>query len=294
MARAAQFRILAGVDGSVQSRAALATLIDGPWPEDVRVRAVAARRTRSPEHRSIVFAALDRGADDAAEQARRALARRWPDAEAVVVDTTPIDGILTEAKHFRADLVAVGWRGHGSARRLLMGSVSRGVVRGARCAVLVVRRRPRAPITRIVLAFDGSANARRAVELVARLSPAPAGRVTLVGVAELLAPSSRGPSLAGIRASIARGLKNINTKRSRAAMRALKLAAQELTRAGWQTRVVVRTGEPLRELIDSVSRTRAELLVVGARGTSPVRQLLLGSVAEGVLHRSPVPVLIAR
>jgi hypothetical protein len=31
-----------------------------------------------------------------------------------------------------------------------------------------------------------------------------------------------------------------------------------------------------------------------ARGTSGVRQLLLGSVAEGVLNRSPVPVLLAR
>jgi nucleotide-binding universal stress UspA family protein len=50
----------------------------------------------------------------------------------------------------------------------------------------------------------------------------------------------------------------------------------------------------LRELIDTVHTSRAELLVVGARGTSGVRRLLLGSVAEGVLSWSPVPVLLAR
>lgn len=51
---------------------------------------------------------------------------------------------------------------------------------------------------------------------------------------------------------------------------------------------------PLRELIDSASKSQTDLLVVGARGTSGVRHLLLDSVAEGVLDRSPLPVLLAR
>src|SRR5688572_14321006 len=42
-----------------------------------------------------------------------------------------VEGILHEAERFRADLIAVGWRGHGAARRLLMGNVSRGVVQAA-------------------------------------------------------------------------------------------------------------------------------------------------------------------
>jgi nucleotide-binding universal stress UspA family protein len=289
----APFRILAGVDGSAQARAALATLVEGPWPAAARVRVVVARHTRRPHQRSILLSALDRNADDAAERARRTLADRWPDAEAIVVDKAPSEGILTEAANFRADLIAVGWRGYGTARRLLMGSVSRGVVRGAKCAVLVVRRRPPAPIRNIMVAFDGSPNAGRAVSLVARLAPGRDGRVTLVGVAELMVTSSRGPTVGGIRASISRELRRLNTERSRAAMRALNTAAQELKDAGWRTRTELRTGEPLRELMDSVRRSRAQLLVVGARGTSGVRHLLLGSVAEGALNRSPVPVLLA-
>jgi nucleotide-binding universal stress UspA family protein len=89
-------------------------------------------------------------------------------------------------------------------------------------------------------------------------------------------------------------LRRINTERSSAAMKELNRAAQELKRAGWRTRIEVKTGEPLRELIDSMSSSRSDLMVVGARGTSGVRYLLLGSVAEGVLNRSPVPVLLAR
>jgi nucleotide-binding universal stress UspA family protein len=294
MAKKVEFRILVGVDGSAHARAALATLIDGPWPDATRVRVVVARRTRRPHQRSILLSALDRNADDEAERARVKLARRWDDADAVVVDKAPTEGILSEAKRFRADVIVVGWRGYGAVRGLLMGSVSRGVVRKAKCAVLVVRRRPTAPIRNITIAFDGSPNAERAVSLVARLSPVRDGRVTLVRVADLIVPSSRGPTVGGIRGSIAHELKRINEERSTAAARTLNRAADELKRAGWRTRTDFRTREPLRELIDSVTKSNAELLVVGARGTSGVRHLLLGSVAEGVLSRSPVPVLVAR
>jgi nucleotide-binding universal stress UspA family protein len=209
------------------------------------------------------------------------------------VNKAAIKGILQEAERFRADLVAVGWRGHGTARRLLMGSVSRGVVRGVKCAVLVVRQRPMR-VRKIVIAFDGSANAQRAVQLVARLVAPPDGRVTLVTVAEVLAPSSHGPFVGGIRATIAREVRRINAEGAKAAKKALNRAAAELERSGWRTHTQLRTGEPLRELMVAVGTEDPDILVVGARGTSGVRQLLLGSVAEAILNRSPVPVLLAR
>jgi nucleotide-binding universal stress UspA family protein len=37
---------------------------------------------------------------------------------------------------------------------------------------------------------------------------------------------------------------------------------------------------------------RADLLVVGARGVTGLTHMLLGSVAEGALNRSSVPILI--
>jgi nucleotide-binding universal stress UspA family protein len=280
-------------DGSSQARAAVATVLAVPWPAETHVRAVIARQLRPPYSRSILLTALDQSAEEDAARARRTLARRWPSAEAVVVEKAAVEGILHEAERSRADLVAVGWRGHGTARRLLMGSVSRGVVRGAKCAVLVVRQRPRR-VRRIVIGFDASPNAQRAVQLVAKLVAPPDGRVTLVSVAEVLALRSHGPAVGGIRSTIAHEVRRINAERARAAMKALKRAAAELRRSGWGTRTQVLTGEPLRELMAAVGTADPQLLVVGARGTSGVRRLLLGSVAEGVLNRSRVPVLLAR
>jgi nucleotide-binding universal stress UspA family protein len=56
----------------------------------------------------------------------------------------------------------------------------------------------------------------------------------------------------------------------------------------------VREGVPLPELLQEAAASRADLVVVGARGTGGLARLLLGSVAEGVLDHSPVPVLLVK
>ena len=116
--------------------------------------------------------------------------------------------------------------------------------------------------------------------------------MTLVSAVELLTPPSRG-RVPGA-ASIAREVKRQNAIRARAATKALSRAAAGLKRIGWHTRTMLVHGEPLRDLLGAVATSRAQLLVVGGRGTSGVRYLLLGSVAEGALNQSPVSVLVAR
>ena len=222
---------------------------------------------RAEYRRSILLTALDRGAEMAAERARRTLSRRWPDVEVEVLDTTPVEGILGEAERFQADVIVVGWRGHGAVRRLLMGSVSRGVVRGSKCTVLVVRRSQR--VRKIVVGVDGSPTAKRALAFVGRLVPPRDGRVTLVSAVELMTVPSQG-RVPGA-AALAREVKRQNTIRARTATKDLNRAAAELKRIGWQTRTMLVHGEPLRDLLGAVAAARAQLLVVGARGTSGVR-----------------------
>lgn len=290
MATQREFRVLVATDGSRDARAAIATTMHFPWPARTRVRAISARRTGAEYRRSILLTALDRGAEKAADSARRALSRRWPDVEIEVVDESPVPGILGEAERFRAEVIVVGWRGQGAVRRLLMGSVSRGVVRGSTRAVLVVRRPQR--VRKIVVGVDGSPTSKRALAFVGRLVPPRDGHVTLVSGVELMTVPSRG-RVPGA-AAIAREIRRTNTIRARTATNELNRAAAELKRSGWHTRTVLLHGEPLRDLLGAVAAARAQLLVVGARGTSGLRHLLLGSVAEGALNRCPVAVLVAR
>ena len=182
--------LLVATDGSRHAQAAIATTFIFRGPLERASGRSLRDRTRAEYRRSILLTALDRGAEMTAHKARRALSRRWPDVEIEVVDKKPVEGILAEAERFRADVIVVGWRGHGAVRRLLMGSVSRGVVRGAKCAVLVVRRSQR--VRKIVIGFDGSPTARRALAFVGRLVPPRDGHVTLVSGVELMTAPSQG------------------------------------------------------------------------------------------------------
>jgi nucleotide-binding universal stress UspA family protein len=190
MSRQKEFRVLVATDGSHAARAAITITLHFPWPARTRVRVVSARKTRAEYRRSILSSSPDRGAEIAGDSARHTLSRRWPEVELEILDKTPVEGILGEAKHFQADVIVLGWRGHGAVRRLLMGSVSRGVVRGATCAVLIVRRSLR--VRRMVVGVDESAGAGRALAFVGRLVPPRNGRVTLVSAVELMTVPTRG------------------------------------------------------------------------------------------------------
>src|SRR3970282_1646474 len=144
---------------------------------------------------------LDRTAEAVAKSTARAMSRRWPDAQVRVVDASPVDAILREAARRQADVIVMGWRGHGAVRRLLTGSVSRGVIRGAPCAVLVVRRALR-EVRHTVVGFDNSAHAQRAVKLVSSFSPPRGGRVSLFTAVDTMHVPSQGLVLPDTRAAV--------------------------------------------------------------------------------------------
>ena len=291
MSARTRFRVVTAVDESPGARAALAAALAFPWPRGSCARAIVARGA-APSHPDwpvTLWRALDASADAAAATARRDLRRRWPDAEARVVDRAPVDAIIAESR--QADAVVLGR--HGRLVRLLLGSVSRAVIRRARCACLVARTRPRA-IRRLVIGVDGSRHARRAVEFVARLEPPAGGNVTIVRVLE----SMRVPSLAmmpsRLRARITREFEALEARSVRAAERELRQAAARLRRTGWTVRTLIRRGAPLDELLRVVVGGRGHTLVIGARGAGAIQTLLLGSVAQGAVNRARVPVLVVR
>jgi nucleotide-binding universal stress UspA family protein len=149
-------------------------------------------------------------------------------------------------------------------------------------------------IREIVIGFDGSPKSRRAIVLVAKLAVPKGGRVTLVRSVERIGVPSQVLVAAGTRAIVAQEIRQLNTESLAKGRTEARLAAATLESAGWNVCIVVTNGEPLNDLLAEVENLQSGLLVVGARGTSGIRQLLLGSVADGALNRSPVSVLIAR
>lgn len=56
----------------------------------------------------------------------------------------------------------------------------------------------------------------------------------------------------------------------------------------------VQVGEPAEEIVDYARLEQVDMIIMGSRGLSPIKEILLGSVSDKVLHTAPCPVLIVR
>jgi nucleotide-binding universal stress UspA family protein len=68
------------------------------------------------------------------------------------------------------------------------------------------------------------------------------------------------------------------------------LRAVDLTGVDYETQEEI--GEPSARLIDICNRVDADLLVVGRRGAGLLRRMMVGSVANHLVHEAPCPVLV--
>lgn len=286
------FHVLVAVDGSKPAKIAVSTAAAFCWPERAKLHALAVREL-ALDLGGPARDELEAAAKDAAEQARRALARTASGSRASVVDGPVGPALLASARKLRARAIVVGTRGHGPIRRLVLGSTSRFLVRESRVPVLVVRDRP-ASGRRVVLGVDGSPQSRRAAAFLAALEPARGARVNVVAAVEQLRLPSLGSMPSGVRDSLRTRAAELAQEKLRRAQRAVDASARRLEAAGWSVKTDVAEGVPLEVLLARVRSERADLLVVGARGVGGMRRWLLGSVAEGALQHAGCAVLITQ
>lgn len=286
--------VLVASDGSSSARAAASFARHLPWPDDTRTIGVVAAATPPTSGLGLLYRnTLVQSYRSEAQRLDTFLRARFSKSRVALVDQQPVDAILAEQRRRRAHVIVVGCRGLGVLGQFLLGSVSRRLVREAPCAVLVVKRSP-STIRRYVIAVDGSAASLRGVRFIERLQPTAGARVLLVGVVPPIPLPLMGRMPASIRSDVREYAALEQTKREGVARRHLDKAAKRLRTAGWNVKTDIRRGIPVVEILKAASTWRADLLVFGARSTRGLNRLLLGSVADGLVSRSPASVLIAR
>lgn len=68
----------------------------------------------------------------------------------------------------------------------------------------------------------------------------------------------------------------------------------QLKPSGVSMRSIVREGPPIETVIEVAQAVGADLIVIGTSGRTGLRRAIMGSVAEGVIRRSSISVLVAR
>jgi nucleotide-binding universal stress UspA family protein len=74
----------------------------------------------------------------------------------------------------------------------------------------------------------------------------------------------------------------------------LEEARRRAAEAGVDVDPVVETGRPARTIVGYAEEHDVDAVVMGSHGRNGVVRVLLGSVAETVVRRSPVPVTVVR
>ncbi|HEY4685077.1 MAG TPA: universal stress protein [Dehalococcoidia bacterium] len=141
----------------------------------------------------------------------------------------------------------------------------------------------------VLWATDGSASARNAVPLLRGLVLPAAERLTVLTVA----PHSL---ISGARPDPAFIARVTPAARRGALVEAEQLAMREATALDppFKPDVLSRWGHPIQEVLRAARSLAADLIVLGAKGHSNLRILVLGSVSQGVVQHATLPVLIAR
>lgn len=281
--------VVVGVDGSVRAVEAVRWGAAEAARRGVPVRLVAA--VHGAADRVLRPELVQRYEDILAAHARDALvdaaAVAVRDAPGVEVESELVTGgavaVLREAAE-RALLVVIGDRGLSKVEGLLAGSVSVALAAHADCPVVVVRG-PEAsgPDERPVLVgVDGSPAGEAALAFA--YEAASFRHVGLVAVHtwwDLVADPVLAPLLDWEAIEDDERL----------------LLAERL--AGWAEKYpdvaverVVTRGRPAGVLLGQAAR--AQLVVVGSRGRGEFAGLVLGSVSNTLLHRSPCPVAVVR
>ncbi len=210
----------------------------------------------------------------------------------------PRHGIVVAAEQWCAQLVVVGARGLGRLERLLLGSVSRAVVHGAKVPVWVVRSRP-APAhqgMRIILACESPELGRPSAELLAKFSwPQGSECRTLTVVSSMFA--GRVPDWLQQQArsseveSMAQAWAREHDEEIRANVTRMQEFVQTLPPPFPTCRPLVAEGDAASEILAATFREEADLVVVGVHGKRFFTSAILGSTSEAVLNHAECSVL---
>lgn len=202
----------------------------------------------------------------------------------------PASTIVDLATEVRAELILMGSRGRGPLKSMVLGSVSAEVVDHAPCPVLVVRGSIDSPF---MFAADGSATAAAAITFLVGNRLLVDHRVEVLSVLPRSAQHGIDP-IAGMSDAVLAAREREHAEvRKQAETRAAE-AALRLAEGSFQVRWSISEGDPAHEIIEAANELGCGLVVVGTRGITGVKRLVLGSVARNVLLHTHASVLIVR
>ncbi len=141
-----------------------------------------------------------------------------------------------------------------------------------------------------MVAYDGSRDAATAVNLAASLSSKFNAELLLVHV--FSSPAVGVSAASGMPGPDYRQMEEaMNEAGKKTLSQGLQLAAESGVKARGE---LIEAPSVVEAIVDYAARQGADLIVVGTRGMTGFKKLILGSVSSGLISHAHCPVLVAR
>jgi len=299
-------KILLATDGSDTAEAAVDFLARFPFPKQSEVTMLTVIREDVFEEKDVeglsdeLRQTLKETRDSVREEGEQLIASEverlrkagWAGSTEVRFGH-PAHEIVRAAEDLKVDLLVVGSHGLKGMRRFLLGSVSSNVLHYAPCSVLIVRTPTEEPAPaegekawRVLLAYDNSEPAKKAVELCASL---PIDEKVAVHALSVL------PLVKLYRQDIQQRLSTLWHQKKKAAQAALEWVTREVSWTTSNVSAEIReSSDVAQEILDDATRLNSDLIILGDKGKSAIEKFLIGTVTNRVARHAPCSVWVVR
>ena len=197
----------------------------------------------------------------------------------------PDQQIVKTAEEENCDLILMGSHGGGRIKNILLGSTTHNVIRKTEIPVLIekyedIKDEDLITISNkkfddILLPIDFSDSTNEVLDIVEKMN-APSEKITLISIIE------RSDSLG-----------ELQDKKEKVRAR-LEQVQEKLTAQNIDSKyeIEVRHGEPADNIVEIAEEKENNLIIMPTRGQGSIKELLIGSTAEQVAKKSPIPVLL--
>ncbi len=227
----------------------------------------------NPEYETIGAELLQKEADEAANYLASLKARvqeEIPSCETIFRRGDSASRLIVEeAAQKKVDMIAVGRRGRSGLEKALLGSAAAKVIGHAPCKVLVVPRAAGIEFKNILVATDGSEQARTAATEAIEIAKRCDSRLTAVSVASSEDEKEKARANAGD-------------------------VAQAAQQAGIHAETMALVGKPHNAIAETAKGMGVDLIVMGAYGKAGLKRLLMGSTTERVIGLAGCAILVAK
>jgi nucleotide-binding universal stress UspA family protein len=150
---------------------------------------------------------------------------------------------------------------------------------------------------KILVPLDGSEHSLKALDEASQIAKMSSGKLTLINVysvqpvlmSEVSAPGYTGPPIfTGVEVSrMVEAAQEVGNK-------ILQDAEKRISATGVQVEKKLVEGHTVQEIVRAANEGNFDLIVIGARGISHIKEMLLGSVTDAVIHHAHCAVLVIK